>query len=138
MPQFVVDFETKLMKSKANAGSQEQLAVVGQDSLKDLIQVDFKCHACIKCVSCGVKEAGKTKLHKWSKDFNFCSRCNKMRKAKQYCQICNEMWQSESIDELMKEGPNQMINCAKCQMTSHVRCDLILLNSQIKEKLMQA
>ena len=59
-----------------------------------------------------------------------------MRKAKQFCHICNEMWHSEKLDELMKDGPNQMINCTKCQMWLHVKCDLILLNQQIKDQMM--
>jgi hypothetical protein len=46
------------------------------------------------------------------------------------------MWHSEKLDELMKDGPNQMINCTKCQMWLHVKCDLILINQQIKDQMM--
>ena len=99
--------------------------------------MDYKCGQCIKCITCGAKEAGKTRNNKWSKDFNFCSSCNRKRKSKSYCQVCQEMWHSENVDDLVKEGPNQMICCYSCQTWSHIRCDLLLQDPQIQNQLVQ-
>lgn len=47
------------------------------------------------------------------------------------------MWLSEKIEDLLKEGSEQMIGCRGCQTWSHVRCDLLLLDDQIKSQLFQ-
>lgn len=72
-----------IKEKRAQAASLE-----GKEQITSLLQVEYKCQACIKCIACGAKEAGKTKNNKWSRDFNFCSNCNRKRKAKQYCQVC--------------------------------------------------
>ena len=46
------------------------------------------------------------------------------------------MWPSDKADDLLHEGPDQMICCATCNTWSHINCDLLLLNPQIKAELM--
>lgn len=80
IPQFVHEFDCKKTKDKKASQSKD-----GKDQLTSLLQVDYKCPQCIKCISCGSKEPGKSKNYKWSKDFNFCSGCNRKRREKQFC-----------------------------------------------------
>ena len=133
VPQYVLDFESKWASNRNKAKEDKK---EDDSGLSSLLHVDFKCHSCIKCVSCGAKEAGKNKLNKWSKDFNFCSNCKRRRNAGHFCQVCEEMWPSESVEELIKPGPSQMILCTSCSTYSHVKCDLLLLNPNIKEKML--
>lgn len=131
VPQYILEFEAKWAKEQ-KVSKEDQT----ETSVSSLLQVEFKCQTCIKCISCGAKEAGKSKLHKWSKDFNFCSNCNRKRKARHFCQVCEEMWPSENIEELTLPGPNQMILCNSCSTCSHVKCDLILLNQAILDQML--
>ena len=81
-------------------------------------------------------EAGPSRQSKWSRDFNFCSPCNRKRRARQYCKICLENWpsidpnQPPGQEELLKAN---MIKCFSCSLWIHVKCDLILLNDSVQK-----
>jgi len=70
------------------------------DGVSPMADVDFHCERCVQCEQCGSREAGKSRLNKWSRDFKLCSTCNKKRKEKQYCQICDALWPEEILKPL--------------------------------------
>ena len=135
VPQYILEFESKWLSGK-NKPKEEKKDDHTENAPTSLLVVDFKCQTCIKCISCGAKEAGKSKLNKWSKDFNFCSNCKRKRNAGHFCKVCEEMWPSENVEELTLPGPTQMILCTSCSTYSHINCDLVLLSPSIKEKVL--
>jgi len=53
-----------------------------------MLNENFKCENCIKCLSCGRTDPGEHKSSRWSRDFKLCSDCNKKRDLKMYCGAC--------------------------------------------------
>lgn len=68
------------------------------------------------------------KQNKWSKDFKFCSGCNKRRDRKEYCSICEQFWPTE------EEQREFMLKCGLCQTWVHLDCDRMLVDKSTREK----
>lgn len=74
-------------------------------------------------------------MNKWSKDFKFCSECNKKRDRKEYCTICEKFWPSTPQDEKVLE---YMIKCGLCQTWIHLECDRMLTDKSVCDKFLDA
>ena len=94
----------------------------------------FRCHQCVRCRQCGARtpeglpgarrRGSAANPAAWMYEFTMCQPCGLLYRARKYCPVCDRLWNDNEKDD-------DFVQCDRCKMWVHTRCDDILSDETI-------